>query len=237
MSDLTLLEAFRHCGPPVDDPAQDRVRREAATVLYSRLTSICRRRGRDGMEDLPATVLLRLIQSGPRHDARYDTDEKVDFYLRRAVQNGFIDLQRRGARTGPVDDCGVGAVVAAGAVGRDAVDVARASDTIAQAVASLFEKVAGTCSGPTQAAIAVRRRVAEGQCTFDDCVREASGEVTTQSRNAFYQRQSRAMRELANAVGPFVAEQRLDEWDALALQVVLQELKDAEAGWRVEEGA
>lgn len=235
---MTLVEAFRVCGPLVGDPAEDAIRGAAAAVLYARLTTLVRRRKhQDNLEDLPATVVLRLIQKGPRPDTTYDTEDLVEWYLRRSISNGYVDRQRQCARTDQLDDGPARLTAVQADARRDSLDEDRARVSISWAVTCLFGDVAATCSRPAQAAIAIRRRVAEGRSTFDDCVREEFGEVTKQNRDALYQRQSRAMKELARAVPLFVAAHQVDQWQAAGLSIVLQELKDAEAGWPIGEEA
>ncbi len=45
------------------------------------------------------------------------------------------------------------------------------------------------------------------------------------------------MKDLGHAVEAHIADRGLSAWEAAALRVVLGELKDAEAGWPVGEGA
>jgi len=232
MPEMTLVEAFRLCGPLVGDPVVDAPRREAMGVLYARLKRIAGRHPK--LEDAPAIVMLRLQQSGPRADDRYDDEVKVERYLRRAVRNAGIDVDRGHAKADPFDES---TPVPAAPGSREPVDVSRATDAIARARESLLAEILGTCKSGTVAAIAVRRRVATGLATFDDCVREASGDVTKRGRDAFYQRQHRAIRDLARAVEQHIADRALRAWEAQALRVVLGELKDAESGWPVGEGA
>jgi hypothetical protein len=240
MPELTLAEAFRHCGPRVADPGEDRLRAAAMEVVYNHLRALARRRpDAERLDDVVPVVLLRLIQGGPRHDTVHDTDEKVDFYLRRALTNGMIDGCRRSSRCRSADDLWKDGALPEEKTTTpyDQADLSRARTAYAVAVSRLFGEVVRACSPSTREAIAIRRTVAEGRREFDDCVREASGEVNVQTRNAFYQRQSRAMRELARAVEAHILARALEAWDAHALQVVLRELKDAEAGWPLVEGA
>jgi hypothetical protein len=201
-------------------------------VLYERLKGIAGRHPK--LEDAPARVMLRLQQSGPRTDGRYDDELKVERYLRRAVRNAGIDVDRSNAKTDTFDEL---APVPIAPGHREPVDVSRASDAIARARERLLGEILGTCKPGTVEAISIRRRVAEGRASFDDCVREASGELTKKGRDAFYQRQHRAIGDLAKAVEAYVAGRGLPTWEAEALRVVLGELKDAEAGWPVGEGA
>lgn len=229
---MTLLEAFRVCGPLIGDPKIDDARRQAMGVLYTRLKSIAGRHPK--LEDAPAKVMLRLQQSGPRTGERYDDDLKVERYLRRAVRNAGIDVDRSHANVDAFDE----SAPIPGATGhREPVDVSRATDAIARARGRLLREILGACKPGTVEAIALRRRVAENRASFDDCVREVCGEVTKKGRDAFYQRQHRAIVDLAQAVEAHIAARGLPAWEAVALRVVLGELKDAEAGWPVGEGA
>jgi hypothetical protein len=230
---MTLLEAFRACGPLVGDPKVDELRRRAMGVLYDRLAAMA---GRDPrLEDAPAVVTLRLQQSGPRSDARYDTDESVERYLRRAIRNFGIDCDRAGRGKDSFDE--LAPARPPGPAQREPADLRRAAREHQRAFECLFGTILPACRPGTVAAMSIRRRVAEGRASFDDCVREASGEVTKQGRDAFYQRQHRAFADLAKAVAAHIAERGLPAWEAGALRVVLGELKDAEAGWPLGEGA
>lgn len=232
MPEMTLVQAFRICGPLVGDPDVDAPRREAMAVLYVRLKAIAGRNPK--LEDAPAKVVLRLQQGGPRAGERYDDEGKVEAYLRRAVRNAGIDVDRSRAKVDPLDES---ALVGEAPGRREPVDVSRASDAIARARQRLVGEILETCKAGTVEAIHIRLRVAQGAATFDDCVREATGEVTKKGRDAFYQRQHRAIRDLAKAVAASIADRGLPAWEAEALRVVLGELKDAEAGWPIGEGA
>lgn len=239
MTELTLLQAFRAVAPLVGDPVVDETRRAAMGVLYETLRSLA---GTDPrLEDAPAVVLGRLLKNGPRTGDRYDEydcDEKVEWYLRRALNNHRIDGVRGESRRAPFEEHGPDAFVPPDrGPGREPGDLARATHELRRAFTLLFDEILPSCKPGTVEAIAIRRRVAEGRATFDACVREASGRVTKRTRDAFYQRQSRAVRELARAVEAHVAARGLSSWEARALGVVLEELKDAEAGWPVGEGA
>ena len=234
MSSLTLLEAFRVCGPLVGDPTVDDVRRRAMGVLYDRLKAIAGRNPR--FEDAPAIVTMRLQQSGPRSDDRYDTEERVERYLRRAIRNFGIDGDRARKGKEAFDELAPAGRRPA-PPHREAGDVQRAGHEHQRAFECLFGEILPACRPGTVAAIAIRRRVAEGHVSFDDCVREACGEVTKSGRDALYQRQHRAMKDLGQAVEAHIADRGLSAWGAAALRVVLGELKDAEAGWPVGGGA
>jgi len=233
MPEMKLVQAFRLCAPLVGDPSVDGPRREAMGVLYARLKRIAGRNPK--LEDAPAIVMLRLQQSGPRSDGQYDDELKVERYLRRAVRNAGIDVDRGHAKTDLFEES---APAPAAPGGREPIDVSRATDELARARELLLgETILGTCRHGTVEAIAIRRRVVTGRVTFDDCVREASGEVTKKGRDAFYQRQHRAIRDLASAVEAYIADRGLPDWEAEALRVVLGDMKDAEAGWPLGEGA
>ena len=238
MPEMTLVQAFRACAPLVGDPRVDDPRREAMGVLYERLKALARSDPR--LEDAPAVVLGRIQQNGPHTDDRFDSDGSVERYLRRALKNFRIDGERASSRHDPFDEQGPRAVAPAG--GRrtpalEAWDLAHATRELERAFDRLFVEILPACKAGTVEAIATRRRVAEDRATFDDCVREQCGEVTKRGRDAFYQRQSRAVRDLAKAVEGFVVERSLPQWEAEALRVVLEQVKDAEAGWPIGEGA
>jgi hypothetical protein len=239
MPEPTLLQAFRGVAPLVGDPEVDGPRRAAMAVLYEKLRSMA---GRDPqLEDAPAVVLLRLQKNGPRTGERYDrydSDEKVEWYLRRALTNHRIDGVRGDSRSQPFEEDRAGAfVLPVRERGREPGDLARATRELRRAFARLFDEILPSCKPATVNAIETRRRVAEGRATFDGCVAEASGEVTKQTRDAFYQRQSRAVRDLARTIEVYAVEQGLSSWETVALHVVFDGLKDAEAGWPVGEGA
>jgi hypothetical protein len=239
VAELTLVQAFRVVAPLVGDPEVDAPRRAAMAVLYEKLRSMAGRNPQ--LEDAPAVVLGRLQKNGPRTGERYDrydSDEKVEWYLRRALTNLRIDGVRGENRCRTFEEHGAGAFVPPGrGPGREPGDLARAGRELRGAFARLFGEILPSCKPATVSAIETRRRVAEGRATFDVCVAEASGEVTKQTRDAFYQRQSRAVRDLARAVEAYVVEHGLSSWETAALDVVFDELKDAEAGWPVGEGA
>jgi hypothetical protein len=233
---MTLLEAFRLCSPLVGDPTVDDIRRRAMAVLYAELKAMARTD--PSLEDAPAIVLGRIQQNGPHTEDRFDSDGSVQRYLKRALRNFRIDRERDANRKDPFEEQGPKAFVpAAHVTGREAEDVARAGRELRRGVDRLFGEILAACKPGTVEAIQIRRRVAESRATFDDCVRAACGDVSKRGRDAFYQRQSRAVRDLAKAVEEFIADRGLPAWEAEALRVVLGELKDAEAGWPVGEGA
>jgi DNA-directed RNA polymerase specialized sigma24 family protein len=235
---MTLVQAFRLCAPLVGDATVDGPRREAMGVLYVQLEALAA--GDARLEDAPAVVLGRIQQNGPHTDDRFDTDASVERYLRRALRNFRIDGERDRSRRDSLDEQGPGSPDVVGgrrSPERQPEDVSRAGRELARAFERLLGEILPACKEGTAAEVALRRRVAEGRATFDDCVREASGEVTKKTRDAFYQRQHRAMRDLAGAVEAHIADRRLTGWAAEALRVVLGEMKDAEAGWPIGGGA
>jgi len=238
MPEMTLVQAFRACAPLIGDPEVDDLRREAMGVLYERLKALARSDPR--LEDAPAVVLGRIQRNGPHTDDRFDSDGSVERYLRRALRNFRIDRERADNRHEPFDEQGPRAVASPGGrrtPGFEAWDREHATRELERAFDRLFVEILPVCKAGTVEAIAIRRRVAENRATFDDCVREECGEVTKRGRDAFYQRQSRAVRDLAKAVEGFIVERGLSRWEAEALRAVLEQLKDAEAGWPIGEGA
>jgi hypothetical protein len=232
---MTLAEAFHAAAPPIGDPAVDAVRSAAMGVLYETLRALA---GRDPvLEDAPGVVLSRLVAAGPRAGSRYDTDEKVEFYLRRALRNFRIDGGRGRARHVELDEdrpAGLGGLRSAE---WDPTELSDARRELARAFDRLFQEILPGCREATVEAVTIRRRVAEGRATFDDGVREQLGDVTKKARDAFYQRQTRAMKDLTHAVGAYVADRALPARESIALRVALEYLKDAEAAWLLGGGA
>ncbi|MFN8093204.1 MAG: hypothetical protein U0599_13480 [Vicinamibacteria bacterium] len=233
---MSLLEAFRTLAPIVGDPRVDEPRRAAMGVLYEKLKALARVDPR--LEDAPAVVITRLQRNGPRPDDARGSDEEVEHYLRRALRNFRIDREREAGRRDDFDERWPARDPARPRAPRlDLAELARAGRELARAFDRLFGEVLPGCKSGTIEAIRIRRQVAEGRATFDDCVREASGTVTKQTRDAFYQRQTRAMRDLSGEVEAFLASRALTGWEEKSLRVALEYVKDAEAGWLIGGGA
>jgi hypothetical protein len=236
VSEMTLVDAFHAAAPPIGEPAVDAVRCAAMAVLYEALQALA---GRDpALEDAPGVVLGRLVSAGPRAVGQYDTDDKVEFYLRRALRNFRIAGGRGRARHVELDEGRpAGLVGGFQSAEWDPTEISDARRELVRAFDRLFGEILPGCREGTVEAVSVRRRVAEGRATFDDGVREQLGDVTKKTRDAFYQRQTRAMRELTHAVGAYVAGRALPAWESTALRVALEYLKDAEAAWLLGGGA
>jgi hypothetical protein len=235
---MTLVQALKECGPGVGDPAVDDVRGRASAMIYERLKILANRLRPDGSgEDSATIVAIRIIQKGPRGHRQNDphsTDELVDAYLIRALRNARIDEVRRqrpceayceGAPpASPYDDLEKG------------LELKRARGAILLAVDRLFGEILDGQRESVREAILARREVAEGRKSFDDCILEQSGEITTTTRNKFYQRQKRAVQRLGVITEAYILDRQLDPLEAGALRIVHCELKDANAGWPVDQG-
>lgn len=96
---MTLLDAFRACGP-VDGTAEVvEIRQAAFEIIYAELHRLarCLRVAPDVAEDLASMVACRLAQNGPRgeHAEGPDCDGAVVGYLARCLRNARADLHRQ----------------------------------------------------------------------------------------------------------------------------------------------
>lgn len=105
---MTLHEALQELAPLSDDlPPDLRTRREQACVvvfgaLSTRASAIFR--GAPEADDAVQTVMMRLIQAGPRGSLDVlRTDAQAEGYLATALRNFQHDLYRRGRRLTSID--------------------------------------------------------------------------------------------------------------------------------------
>lgn len=237
MPEGALVAAFRECGPwGTGDAAEDARRAAGFERIYLRLHELAGRMRPDGSaSDAASVVAQRLLQAGPRGERPgdpYTTDAMVDCYLKRALRNGLVDEERGKARG---DELGPSLVSPIWSPA-ETLDRSRADRAIEEAVTCLFDRIVPGLGETVVEAVQDRRAVAEGRKTFDQCIAERHGSVTVQTRNRFYQRQTRAMRRVAAAVESHIVANGLSVVEAWALRVVLEELRDADAGWRVGPG-
>lgn len=105
---MTLHEALQELAPVPDDlPSDLRTRREeACEIVYATLRARAPRvlKGSYDADDAVATVLMRLIQAGPRgHSETLQSDAQAEVYLGTALRNYQRDLYRRGRRLTGMD--------------------------------------------------------------------------------------------------------------------------------------
>lgn len=209
--DAELVQAFYDLAPLVGDPPTDARRTRAARTIYEALRKLTIRvpgspPTADERADAAQTVLLRLVQAGPRRpdpDGRKEAAQVLAF-LRRALYNNVLDQRRKRSREPALDDVKVPEPEAAG----DPEGVVGDADAAAWA-ASLAEWLVHTFvpEHGGQAAASRRRHlenmlaVTRGETTFDDLVRAdcaARGEATegepfARGRERLYRAQRRTL--------------------------------------------
>lgn len=250
MAELSLLEAFRQCGPPIGDPAVDGPRREAMARLFEELQDLARRLARHGelARDAASETLIRFVQRGPLGERPGDPEhhEAVRRYLCRCLLNSIEDIRRRGRHEVLSD--------------RDPVPTPRPQSgqdfeldamreafgeedglvrQLDEAASRLFQDVVPfTESQLRQAArepfridVELRRQIAEGRKTIEEGVQELYGQLDRQTRNRFDQRQSRSLKRLGDGLEAYVKLERLEAAESYALRLAVQGLKEREAAW------
>ena len=224
---MTLLTAFRECGPCIGGP--DDLSRSAATeIVYEQLQELAKRLVPDGLRDEAVhVVVIRVFRVGPRgiRDRDPDSDRAVKGYLGQALKNVALDLRKAQARV--VENEVELAVMPAEAEPtwpQEALETARrclfdacvpgCAATLRSDARSGFERV-----------IEDRLAMARGLAVDEIVVRDR-GELTQTARNAIYQTHSRTLRRLGAYVENYIATNRLSNIDAEALRIVFSELCD-----------
>ena len=100
MRDLSLLDAFRGCGPVLGVPEVDEVREIAAARLLGELRALSRRLqgfNPDIRDEATQVVLVRLFKAGPRGTRHGDPESEASLrgYLLTALRNAARDLLPR----------------------------------------------------------------------------------------------------------------------------------------------
>jgi hypothetical protein len=218
MLDLSLLEAFRQCGPRLGVPEIDAIREAAATRLLDELRRLARRMegfNPDIRDEAAQVVMIRLFKAGPRgtrHDDP-DTDERLRGWLVTAIRNASRDLLPKRA----FDE--ITTTIEGGAtnpVGRpdhqlEAQDrESRAHHLAAEATARLRDVVGVTAAELGGAAgerflatVEELSAIAEGRLSFDRLVEAelaATGATSVTVRNRFYKRYSRALERVVDRI-------------------------------------
>jgi DNA-directed RNA polymerase specialized sigma24 family protein len=185
-------------------------------------------------------VFARVFEQGPRGRRPEDpqSDAGVRGWLYRAVRNQAIDMVRAGRRdvelTEDMSQCAAGGCrpdddLLAAEHERARAELAR---EIASARCELQQDIARTIATSLRAdarsefeltvqdLFALRDEI----LTVDAIVRRQRGEVTTRTRNAIYQRLSRARRRLADAVETIAASAACSPRHADILRAVVRSL-------------
>jgi DNA-directed RNA polymerase specialized sigma24 family protein len=221
---MTLLEAFRCCGP-CSGGADDSVRTEAAALLYDELRLLRIGGGNDpDRDDDVHVVMVRLLKAGPRgvRADDPDSDERVRSYLKRAVRNAGRDRARSARRFTDDDVESLPREVPA----KEPFE----PEAISRARTVLFEVCIPRCAAGLrkdaranfERAIAERKEMSEHGVSFVSIV-ERQGVNDQRGRNMVYKQHSRALTRLGNYVERYIADEGLAHTDAEALRIVCTE--------------
>lgn len=242
---MTLLEAFRRVAPLIGEPATDRERTEAARTLHAATqdlaasTPLLSRSSPHDRDEAVATVLLRLVQAGPRATRVGDPedDTSVSRYLRAALHNAARDRLRSVSRRLelPLDDADQAPESSRSA--DDLIDLSRAARELEAAFEDLWSlllpiAISGK-RGPAGERLreAVRQLVElfEGRTSIERLVALASPdrspEDSRKARYALYQRHHRAIVSLFDALGAIEARSGFPPARLQALRSVLNGLR------------
>jgi hypothetical protein len=209
--ELSLLEAFRRCGPLIGEPGADATRNAAAAMLNGALQTLVAGIGFDASirEEAIQVVLFRLTRSGPRglRAGDPDTDAAVRGYLKNAVKNAARDLLPR--RNMVPIDAAAADPIDRGPMPDEVLDlqeiqqlVEAAHDRFRRIVDHVAESM-GSGSANFRTTVAELEAIGDGAREFNDLVRqqmEATGDSRTTVRNRYYQRYARTLRRLHEAV-------------------------------------
>lgn len=254
MAELSLLDAFRLCAPPVTgSSALDEARHAASVRVYDFLGQLAASMAgdRDVMEDVVASFFVKFCENGPR-GARPDDpqdDERVRRWFLTCLRNERTSYYRKRTRAREVqpDDAGPGAIEGVRdkgptpdeeiLVGERLVQIQAAIVTISDRIVPDWAARMRGDSGETfKRDIEVRFRIARGLLSADAATVEAYGILTTTNRNTFDQRQSRALRRLHTAIEEHIVAETLPPSAAEALRNVHEALQRMELHLNTGEG-
>lgn len=242
---MTLLEAFRRVAPLVGDTAADRERSEAARVVHASLqalaasTPLLRRAAPHDRDEAVATVLLRLVQAGPRATRVGDPDDdaSVARYLRAALHNAARDMVRAASRRLELPWEDTDQAPESSRPADALVDLSRAATQLEAAFEDLWSQVLPVAAGSKRGAAGERLRDAlqqlvelfDGRTSIERLVARAapdsSPEDARKARYALYQRHHRAIAALSEALDALEARSGLPPSRLQALRTVVQALR------------
>jgi hypothetical protein len=218
MPELSLLDAFRACGPLLGVPQVDGVRDAAAARLLRELRRLAA--GLRGFtpairDDATQVVVMRLVRVGPRGLRQGDpqSDDGVRGYLLTALRNAARDLlphpalgqlspgvERRAATSNPgpaehLDE----EIEKAGLQGL----LEDARRRLGEVITLAAEALEGPARERFLSAIAELTDVAEGRRAFDGIVDDEivrTGAAPRAAKNRLYKRYSRALERVVEAI-------------------------------------
>jgi DNA-directed RNA polymerase specialized sigma24 family protein len=227
---VTLVEAFRQCGPLIEEDS-DGVRAQASRVLFEEIQRLSHFLPVAVRDDAVQKVFLRVFRVGPRgiRDSDPDTESGVRGYLARSLRNVLKDEQRAHARIAdteppeqsvdpvPIEDRWLTDAIDGARQTLNEICIPRCAESLRTDARPIFDRV-----------ISDRRAMTNGQLTLDDVVIRSRGELTRVNRNAVHQEQSRALKRLGEFMEHYISAQQLTQVEAHALRVVFGELSGLE---------
>lgn len=241
MSEMKLIDSYRSCAPTIGDPAVDAPRQDAMATLYGELRRLAPKvAGSMGVdprcaEDVLATILTRLIQTGPRGVRPGDPtdDQGVRNVLARAIRNGVVSDWRERRRLTSLDANPDDRPPSPHLVSDPPdPDLAKMREFRRAAANRLFGEILDRAADQApdwfRDAIDDRRAIAEGRTTIPERVERRFGHVDKRTRNRFDQQQHRALKRLGAEVERAI---RAGDPEGHALRSVLTSLEERELYW------
>jgi hypothetical protein len=250
MRDLSLLDAFRACGPILGLPEVDEARESAAARLLTELRGLVWRLegfNPEIRDEAVQVVLVRLFKAGPRGTRHGDPESEaaVRGYLFTALRNAARDLRPR--RFFDEIDATVEAQ-APNPVRRpdqelETLDQASSAQSRLAEVAARFQEVVQATAAALGDRVGARflatmeelAAIADGRQSFDGLVEHemrATGGTAVTVKNRFYKRYSRVLERLGETIDQQERAGSLAPPDRQALLAALDRVRLRQDGGR-----